>query len=238
MRVLVVSDIHANRQALAAIDERCDACLFLGDAVDYGGHAPACLAWLRRHATASVRGNHDHAVAQRVSAVGGSRFRTLAAATRPGHVASLDADDFKFLARLPLTRRLTLGKANYFLVHATPRDPLDEHLGPDPEAWTALVDQIEAADDALTVDYVLAGHTHLPYVLPVGRATVVNPGSVGQPRDGDPRVSYAVIEAGEIKIHRREYDVEGAIDDLRSAGVTGDVLDFAVASLRNGKPPE
>lgn len=238
MRVLVVSDIHANRHALAAIDERCDACLFLGDAVDYGGHAAACVAWARRHATVAVRGNHDHAVAQRISAVGGSRFRTLAAATRPKHIDALDPDDFKYLARLPVTRRLTLGKSNFFLVHATPRDPLDEHLGPDPEAWAELVEQVEAADRAAAVDYVLAGHTHVPYVLPVGRATVVNPGSVGQPRDGDPRLAYAVIEAGEVTLHRREYDIEGAIEDLRASGVTGDVLDFAAATLRDGKSPE
>ena len=85
MKILVLADIHANWPALAAIaaKETFDACLFAGDLVDYGTDPVPCVEWIREHARAAVRGNHDHAVAQKVSARGGTGFRQLAAITRP-----------------------------------------------------------------------------------------------------------------------------------------------------------
>jgi diadenosine tetraphosphatase ApaH/serine/threonine PP2A family protein phosphatase len=124
-------------------------------------------------------------------------------ATRAATVAKLSADDRRFLADLPTTRMLALGGKRFLLVHASPRDPLDEYVAPDPEAWAARLGGVRA-------DFVLVGHTHLPYVLTVGETTVVNPGSIGLQRDGDPRASYAVIEDGAVELKRVEYDVEAA----------------------------
>src|SRR5689334_2621300 len=98
MKILVLADIHANWPALEAIQERFDACLFVGDLVDYGSNPVPCVEWVQAHATAAVRGNHDHAVAQKIAARGGSGFRRLAAATRPLQWNALSNRHLKYLA--------------------------------------------------------------------------------------------------------------------------------------------
>ena len=83
MRILVVSDIHANWAALSAISEPFDVCLCLGDLVDYGPDPLPCVRWAMEHATYAIRGNHDHGVAQDIPVTGESGFRYLTKATRP-----------------------------------------------------------------------------------------------------------------------------------------------------------
>src|SRR5438128_703172 len=85
------------------------------------------------------------------------------------------------------------GPMRILLAHASPRDPLDEYLPPDKELWARRLQNVEA-------DVVCVGHTHQPYVLEVGDKLVINPGSVGQPRDGDARASCAVIENYKVDI--------------------------------------
>src|SRR5579872_5723198 len=106
MKILVLADIHANWPALAAIKESFDACLFIGDLVDYASNPVPCVEWIKAHDTVGVRGNHDHAVAQRIIPRGGSGFRQLAAATRPLQWNVLAPSHLKFLARLPVTRQI------------------------------------------------------------------------------------------------------------------------------------
>ena len=204
MRILVVADIHGNRAALDAVREPFDACLCLGDIVDYGPEPGACVEWVRDHATHCVRGNHDHGVAQDVEVQGVAGFRYLTAVTRPLSVAALTPDQRRFLADLPTSQMFALGGKRFLMVHATPRDPMDEYARADPAFWEPLV-------AGLGVDYLLAGHTHQPYVLRVNGTTVVNPGSVGLSRDADPRASYAVIEGDEVRLVRAEYPTDGVV---------------------------
>jgi putative phosphoesterase len=227
MKILILADIHANWPALAAIQEPFDACLFAGDLVDYATDPLPCIEWMRMHADAAIRGNHDHAVAQRVPARGGSGFRKLAAATRPVHWDLLDASSLKYLARLPVTERLELDGLTFYLVHGTPRDPLDEYLFNDTAAWENRLETIDA-------DIVCVGHTHIPFHLDLGRLHVLNPGSVGQPRDGDPRCSYALIDNGTIHIRRVEYDIGATLDQMRSCGMDADTMELAETVLRTG----
>lgn len=232
MKILVLADIHANWPALAAIRETFDACLFAGDLVDYGTDPIPCIEWVRQHATAAVRGNHDHAVAQRVAAKGGEGLRTLTAATRQIHWNILSSSHTRYLARLPVTQHVTIGDQRFFLVHGTPRDPLDEYLEADPEAWSARLEAVEA-------DFVCVGHTHVPFHLKLERMQVLNPGSVGQPRDGDPRCAYAVIEDGNVEFRRVEYDIDATLHQMRQAGVNGPAYRLAECMLRTGgKLPE
>jgi putative phosphoesterase len=215
MRILVLADIHGNKAALGAVRESADAVLCLGDLVDYGPDPGACVEWVRANADHCVRGNHDHGVAQDVPVRGGSGFRYLTGHTRPHSVAAVTAAQRRYLAGLPTSRFVSLGGKRILMVHATPRDPMDEFAPPDPEFWGPLV-------DGLGADFVLAGHTHQPYVLRVGETTVVNPGSVGLTRDGDPRASYAVIEDGVVKLRRVEYPVEETV--AASAALVADPL--------------
>jgi putative phosphoesterase len=204
MRILLVADLHANWPALQAIQETCDVCLCLGDLVDYGVEPAPCIEWVRQKANFAVRGNHDHGVAQNVTVVARSGFKYLTSITRPITRARLSEDDLRFLSRLPVTRTLTFEDIRFFLVHATPRDPLDEYATDDAEFWARCLEKVDA-------DVICVGHTHQPYVLEVGDKLVINPGSVGLPRDADPRASYAVIENNRVELKRIEYPVETTV---------------------------
>jgi putative phosphoesterase len=230
MRILLLADVHSNwsaLQAIAAAEPDFDACLFLGDLVDYGTDPVPCIDWARRHVTHAVRGNHDHAVAQRVPPRSGSGLRRLAAVARPLHWGLLDPHRTKYLARLPLTRRLELGGRSFYLVHATPRDPMDEYLTDDAAAWTTRLEQVDA-------DFICVGHSHVAFDLPLPRGRVLNPGSVGQPRDGDPRAAYAVVEDGRVELRRVAYDIDATLRQMRSLGVEDWAVELTAAMLRTG----
>ena len=227
MRILVLADIHSNWPALAAVQEPFDACLFVGDLVDYGTDPVPCINWIRKYANASVRGNHDHAVAQRIPVKKVSGLHRLAAATRPLHWKLLSGLHMKYLMRMPVTRKVTLDGQRFFLVHATPRDPFDEYLRDDKSAWETRLSGIDA-------DFVLVGHTHIPFSLQLDGTTVINPGSIGQPRDGDPRASYAIIENGKVELRRVEYDIDATLKHMRDSGIDSDTLDLAETVLRSG----
>lgn len=230
MRILLLADIHANWPALAAIDESFDACLFLGDVVDYGSDPAPCVEWVRRYATAYVRGNHDHSVAQRVLVRPGGTFRRLSAALRSTQLCMLTDEQLTWLAQMPVTLHLTLDGYRWLLVHATPRDPMDEYISDSIEQWQLRLEHVD-------VDFVCVGHTHVPMHLQLGTTQVINPGSVGQPRDGDPRAAYAIIERGQVQFRRVEYDIEQTIRHMQGCGIEAEVVEKAEWILRTGGKP-
>ena len=227
MRILVLGDIHSNWQALSAIREDFDACLVTGDVVDYGTDPRPCLDWVRKHATVIVRGNHDHAVAQRVAGRTGGGLRRLAAIVRSYHWEILDPQHLKYLGRLPTVEHIQLGGLRFCLVHATPRDAMDEYLGPDEGAWQQRLEGIDA-------DIVCVGHSHVPFHLQLSGKEVLNPGSVGQPRDGDPRAAYAIIENGTVELKRAEYDIDAAVAQARDVPLAPWVAALNEAIWRSG----
>jgi putative phosphoesterase len=230
MRILLVADIHGNWPALQAINEECDVCLCLGDLVDYGLEPGPCIDWVRKRATHVIRGNHDHGVAQFVPVSGRNGFKYLSGVTRPLTQERVTAEERRYLARLPVSLMLTLADTRFLLVHATPRDPLDEYAPGDAEFWKRRLEGVEA-------DVICVGHTHLPYVLEVGEQLVINPGSVGQPRDGDPRASYAVIEDNRVELKRVEYPVEAAVQPILDSTLPEQARTLLAEVLRTGTMP-
>jgi putative phosphoesterase len=230
MRILVVSDIHANWPALAAINEPFDVCLCLGDLVDYGPDPAPCVRWAMNHATFAIRGNHDHGVAQGIPVTGETGFRYLTKSSRPSMWNALGAEERRYLLQLPVTRRCSLGGKSYLLVHATPRDPLDEYLLKDPQTWAKRVHNVEA-------DVVCVGHTHMQFKIQVNNVVVLNPGSVGLPRDGDPRAAFAIIEDNKIELKRVEYPVEDTIARLEAMPWPRRAKDTMATVLRIGRLP-
>jgi protein phosphatase len=183
---------------------------------------------MRSHATAVVSGNHDYAVAHRVSARCAPRFRPLADATADLMWRLLDEAEVAYLRRFPATANLTLGDVRFHLVHAIPAEPLYTYVPPPEVArWAAEVAHLDA-------DVVLVGHTHLPMILRCGSKVVVNPGSVGQPRQPDPRAAFAVIEDGEPRLCRVEYDIEASVRALEQRGLAQDVVGPLARVLRTG----
>lgn len=227
MRILLLSDIHANWAALQAINEPHDMCLFLGDLVDYGLDPKPCLDWVRQNVRYAVRGNHDHGVAQNVKVTGKNGFRYLTGVTRPLTLEKLADEDRRFLGGLPVSRMLTLEGSRFLLVHATPRDPLDEYATADPALWARRLEGVDA-------NVICVGHTHTPYVLEVGDKLVINPGSVGQPRDGDPRAAYAIIDNHRVELKRIEYPVEDAVRSITDSALPENAKALLSEIVRNG----
>lgn len=230
MRILVVSDIHGNPAALSAIDEPFDACFCLGDLVDYGPDPSACVQWALKNATHAVRGNHDHGVAQKIEAKGDSGYRYLTRVTRPGMWEALSPDEQTWLQRLPVTLRVTLGGIRFLLLHATPRDPLDEYLLRDEAAWSRQLERVDA-------DILCVGHSHMQFQLPIGGKLVLNPGSVGLPRDGDPRAAFAIIEDGRVELKRVEYPIEQTVAQVEQTNWPDRAKSMTIHVLQNGRLP-
>jgi putative phosphoesterase len=230
MRILLISDLHGNWPALEAIREPFDACLCAGDLVDYGCEPEPVIDWVRKNVTACVRGNHDHMVAQNVVTVGQTGFRYLSGATRPISRQRLGEADRRFLADLPVTKFLTIDGFRLLMVHATPRDPLDEYAPAEAAFWKRRLENVD-------VDLVLVGHTHYSYDLQIGRTRVINPGSVGLPRDHDWRASYAILENGRLSFHRIRYDVERAVRSVQEAPLPLPARDLLAHIYRQGTLP-
>lgn len=213
MKVLIVSDVHANLWALRAVIRDAgpvDYVLCAGDIVSYGPDPRATLDSLRALGVIAVRGNHEHAAAFGADPKASPAKQSLALAMRDWTRSQLEAADTAWLARLPLRLTWEVAGTRFALVHATPRDPLyDYHLRPD--ASEAFVQEVTAEIDA---DVLVVGHTHWPLLRTHGDLQIVNPGSVGQPLDGDPRAAYAVWDDGRITLRRAEYDQSPALASL------------------------
>ena len=231
MRILVVSDIHGNLPALAAIDEPHDLCLCLGDLVDYGPDPAPCVRWAMTHADYAIRGNHDHGVAQGIPGTGETGYRYLTKTTRPLVWDALEADERRYLLQLPVTKRMTLGSLRFLLVHATPRDPLDEYVLRDPKIWSRRLKNVNA-------DIVCVGHSHMQFNLKVDDVVVLNPGSVGQPRDGDPRAAYAIIEDNRIELKRVPYPIEETVARIKALPIPERAQSLLSHCLRHGRLPD
>jgi putative phosphoesterase len=227
MRILLISDIHANWPALQAIQEPHDLCICVGDIVDYGLEPGPCVDWVRRNTRHAVRGNHDHGAAQNVVVNARRGFRYLTSVTRPLTRNRLSTDDLRYIGRLPVSKTVTVDESRFLLVHATPRDPLDEYGPPEPSFWTRRLNGVDA-------DIIVCGHTHHPFVVEVGKQMVINPGSVGLPRDGDPRGSYAILEGKKVQLKRFEYPVEETIRSVQDSPLPNEAKEMLIFVYRNG----
>jgi putative phosphoesterase len=208
MRILIFADLHGNLEALNALqsaEPRPDALFFLGDAVGYGPDPAACVAWLRHNATWVVQGDHDNAAATGSACASPEEWREIAQATCESARSVLPRASVAYLGALPREQSLTIGRTRFRMTHQGP-DGLDALTAPD-AAWQSLVDQHSA-------DVLLFGHTHVPLLRRVGKAWIVNPGSLGQPRHGLPSATYAVWDDGDLRIQHIDYDPTATIRKL------------------------
>jgi len=228
VRIAVVSDIHSNLVALDAVLAAVgtvDALWHLGDVVGYGPEPDAVVDRLIERNAVGVRGNHDAA------AVGGTEidwFNPDARAAMEWTRGAISETTRAWLTALPLRRIET----DFTLVHGSPRDPMWEYV-----TSAALA---RAGLSAISTEHGLHGHTHVPiaFTMVDGRMrtlapragntvalgegrTLLNPGSVGQPRDHDPRASYLVLDlaAGTVTWGRVAYDFEAVGTVMRAAGL-------------------
>lgn len=213
MRLAVVADIHSNLHALEAAAEliqarRPDMVACAGDVVGYGAFPDECCSMVEGMCGPCVAGNHDR------SAVSGevSGMNPFAAAAMIWTIGRLGDRSKAFLSSLGPSSRFDAGGLRAAVFHGSPDGP-DEYVYE--EAVTA--DMLLRSGS----DIVVMGHTHVPYAKRLGGGLAVNPGSVGQPRDGDPRGSFAVVdtESMECEVVRFRYPVEEAAEAIVSAGL-------------------
>ena len=215
MRVGVLSDIHSNRIALEAVlddleGRNVDALVHAGDIVGYNPWPAACLDAIREREIPTVMGNHDRAVASGTA----FRFNEMARAGVEHAREQLNDDQLEWLAALPDERFKADGRLH--VVHGHPDDP-DRYTYP--QEFSA--DMVRGDADVLVM-----GHTHVQghAVFEAGgeRKIAMNPGGVGQPRDGDPRAAYSMLDldAIEVEEYRVEYDVDRVIEAVVEAGLS------------------
>lgn len=204
--ILFVLDLHANREAMDSVLEnvRCDEVLCLGDLVDYGPDPGECIDWARNNNVVTVRGNHDNAVAFRVDCGCGYVYKYLSKATREYTWASIGDNDIAFLKSLPMLVERDIEGIKITLAHGSPRSFFDCVYPDTPEG------RIDELTEGISSRYLAVGHTHKPAVIKTRRLTVLNPGSVGQPRDGDLRASCMTFDTatGEARVVRVKYDLD------------------------------
>jgi diadenosine tetraphosphatase ApaH/serine/threonine PP2A family protein phosphatase len=239
LRAAVLSDIHSNRQALeavlAAVDEAgVDQIWCLGDMVGYGADPNACTAIVRERCSTVLAGNHDLAL---LGALDISTFSEAAATAVEWTRGEATEETLEFLASL----EPTASQSGVGLFHASPRDPVWEYV--------LATEQAEAGLDAQEERVGLIGHSHIALFFvraenggrrgytQGAQATdgaeieivegewLLNPGSVGQPRDGDSRAAWLELDTEQwlASYHRVPYDIEAAASAIRAAGLP-DVL--------------
>lgn len=234
MRRLIVSDIHGNYEALAAVLEHAegqyDECICCGDLVGYGASPAEVIDWARASCIAVVRGNHDRACA---TYDGVSDFNPVAMAAARWTHETLSSRDLDWLTNLPQGPLLF---EDYQLAHGSPSDE-DEYLFHSDQAQMNL--------SFIVRPVCFIGHTHVQGgwswerggVIPLAKPSVresdrvvslapdglylINPGSVGQPRDGDARAAYAMWDGGERLLHLRRvpYNIRMAQERMMMAGL-------------------
>ncbi len=239
----MIADIHGNIDALKAVINnagRFDEVVVAGDLVDYGPAPGEVLDEVRSLSPALwVRGNHDQYIARRPRCWGAQGLRNAAKATRELVTRRmLSARELRMLSVKPSMAAVNLDGLRILAVHASPHSPLCSGIYP----WYTeerVARALSQASRHVEADYVVAAHTHIPMLRETGSMRLVNPGSVGQPRDGDPRASYMIIDTEKGVIHRRaSYNVEKTIGRLRKFGIEDKVMRVLAQTLRTGRAPK
>ena len=226
MRYLIISDIHANLPALEAVladAPSYDEVWCLGDLVGYGPYPNECIERVRELPHTSLAGNHDWAVLGKLDL---NSFNLDARIANMWAQTVIDEAAREYLSKLPVQTE----RDGTCLVHASPREPVWEYVLDPSVAWANFAH--------FSTSVCLLGHSHIPLVfvedekrrrskslwpsygdpVPIGsRRMILNPGSVGQPRDGDPRASYAVLDTDEMtwEVRRVAYPVEIVQERMR-----------------------
>lgn len=207
MRLGVISDVHANKVALEAVFEdmpAVDGLICAGDVVGYNPWPAECVDAVRDREIPTVEGNHDRAVATGTA----FRFNGMARAGVAYAQEALDEEAVEWLGGLPKRRTVADGRVR--IAHGHPKDP-DRYTYPDDFDPQLLRDE----------DVLVLGHTHVQGYEAFEEGIVMNPGSVGQPRDGDPRAAYALLDLADLTVEERRtaYDVDAVVEAVREAGL-------------------
>jgi putative phosphoesterase len=233
--VAVITDIHGNlpalEAALARVEElEIDQVYCGGDLVGYGPHPNEVCALIEDRRIPTIYGNYDYAIGRDLEDCGCAyptqHERELGQRSVDWTLAHTDQRAKDFMRELPFDLRFAVGDTSVHLVHGSPRK-VNEYLFEDKPP--SLYERLAAAEEA---DVLVFGHTHKPWVHEYGGVLFVNCGSVGKPKDGDPRAAFAILrgEGGEVDvtIERVAYDAEAVAREVAAAGLPGEYAEKLV----------
>ena len=218
MKIIVISDIHSNLDALHAVVSnlpKYDELWCLGDIVGYGPQPNEVIESLQQLAPTTVlMGNHDQAVV--TGDVEG--FSSYAAKVVKWTRGVIREANLGYLAALKPSARITREGRTTALFHGSPREPLTEYVFP------GMTEKVGSGImNMAAAQILLLGHTHMPMMYTFNGNVLANPGSVGQPRDGDPRASFALLTITQTEFNfdilRVEYDVGAVADKIIKNGL-------------------
>ena len=220
MKIVVISDIHSNFEALEAVLERLpsyDELWCLGDIVGYGPEPNEVVGRLRALGPRVVlMGNHDYAVATGDTEGFSPNAERAVDWTR----RVIQRSEREYLATLKPSAKFDIGEITVGLYHGSPTHPLTEYIYP--SMGEAVVRELVRRGGA---SVVLLGHTHVPMLHSFADGLLANPGSVGQPRDGDPRASFAFLTINGHNLNwetiRVDYDIDSVAKKIRESGLPG-----------------
>jgi putative phosphoesterase len=227
MKVVILSDIHGNLEALAGLPETFDELWVLGDLVNYGPNPAEVIEFVRANGSVIVRGNHDHAIGSGDDPRCSPPFREMADATTQYTNSVLSDSQKQFLRDLPLVARREVDGLQVYLCHAAPSDPLFAYYSPDSPRWEQEFAHAGA-------DLLLVGHTHLQYVSKIGAHKILNPGSLGQSKMGSPAAYYAVLNNGVVGLRSFDYPFEKTIQKIAALPIPAGIRASLAAVLRHG----
>ena len=238
MIVLVISDVHGNSHALDSVmqEVKYDVMLCCGDIVVDYPFPQQCIRTLRDSCAHICMGNNDYNVAydKKASDFIGRKYAHLAKDLDRNTdltKALINDDAKKYLSQLPRECRFILDGISFYMNHTVPHLPVHHYLDKN-------TPRSELADyyQEVRTDVILTGHTHVPYVKNFGDKILVNPGSVGQSRDGDPRASFATFDTAtrRFEFGRLEYDIKKTGEYLKKLNFP----EYSLFCLENGFLPE
>ena len=234
----MITDIHGNLPALEASLEAIEAIgvdqIYCGgDLVGYGPHPNEVCALIEARAIPTIYGNYDYAIARELEDCGCAYVtqhdRDLGQQSVAWTLAHTDQRSKDFMRGLPFDLRFEVGDQHVHLVHGSPRK-VNEYLFEEKPA--SLYERLARAEEAQVLVF---GHTHKPWIHSYGDVLFVNCGSVGKPKDGDPRAAFAILEAdagGPIRasIERVPYDAESVAREVAAAGLPSEYAEKLVAA--------
>ncbi|MHA1410429.1 MAG: metallophosphoesterase family protein [Candidatus Odinarchaeia archaeon] len=218
IRIAIIADIHSNKYALENVLKEIsnsDGVICAGDLIGYCAHPNTVIKQIEGiNLLKCVLGNHDYACLKNDYCF----FNPLAVKALKWTVDKLTSESVKFLNSLETNSTISVNGFKIYVTHGSPFDNLFEYVYPSAKRrWGAFFEKTDA-------DIVILGHTHIPMLIKEGKnKLIINPGSVGQPRDNDPRASYCnlIISNNKItvKFNRVEYNINKSADAIRKNGL-------------------
>ncbi|MCK8816428.1 metallophosphatase family protein [Natroniella sulfidigena] len=236
MRIAVISDIHSNIDALNQVLEDIkrrdiEEVFCLGDLVGYNPFPNQVIERIKEEGIKTVQGNYDEAIANSRIFCGcdykNEKAKRIGTSSIQFTNQEISEQNREFLKELPQQLEVKIGGLKALLVHGSPRQ-LTEYLYADSQELEEVVEELEG-------DLLLCGHTHRPYHQLISKKHIINVGSVGKPKDGNPNAVYTIVEVAQGKVKRELIELSYPVEKVAAKIKETDLADESIELLELGR---